>query len=134
MVLLSAYDDFVLQTLAAVPGRLGKLAYLAGLRTDDGQYCHWGLAQVYGEPAARRAVAQAHTRAWIDVLQAPLQLLWQEMAAEDVSESSAQQLTKQRDKMIPSETGGGSVRHFNSVLSALVALCRAQRDANRKAA
>lgn len=138
MVLVSAYDDFVLRTLASVPGLLGKLAYLSELRTSEGGYCHWGLAQVHGEIAARRAIAQAHTQAWMEVLRAPLQSLWQELqpasAEDEPALESAEKLSQQKDKMIPAELGGGSVRHFNSILSVLVALCRAQRDANRKAA
>ena len=138
MVLLSAYDDFVLRTLASVPGLLGKLAYIGRLRTDEGTYSHWGLAQVYGEPTAGRALAQAHTQAWMEVLRAPLPSLWEELQQTSRGKKGAleavKQLSEQREKMIPANLGGGSVRHFSSILSALVALCRAPRDASRKAA
>jgi hypothetical protein len=140
MLLRSPEDDFVLNTLAAVPGVLGRLEYLAGLRTRQGAYCHWGLEQAHGEAAAAQAIARAHTQVWLQLLRTPLPVLLQElrqMQDQNRVLSSLQYLrglAAQVNEMVPEARKGGSLRHFNSILSTLAALCRAQRDASRPAA
>ncbi len=140
MLLLSPQDDFVLNTLAAVPGVLAKLHYIAGLRSSAGAYRHWGLEQVHGEAAAAQAIAHAHTDAWIQVLRTPLPALWQELRQlQDHSEVHSpsdylRDLTAQVNGMVPEGMAGGSLRHFNSILSALAALSRARQGASRQAA
>jgi hypothetical protein len=75
MALFSAADDFSRRTLAALPGLLAKLQYVSGLRRDDGQYAHWGLARVYGEHAARQAIEGIHKDLTLQVLRTPLREL-----------------------------------------------------------
>ena len=60
MTFQSPFDDFVLNSLAAVRGLLARLQYVAGLRRGDGAYAHWGLARVHGENAAYLAASEAH--------------------------------------------------------------------------
>lgn len=140
MLLLSPHDDFVLNTLAAVPGVLAKLKYMAGLRTSTGTYRHWGLEKVHGETAAAQAIARAHTDAWIQFLRTPLPVLFQELRqfAEHSEVHSLSDylgdLAAQVNGLIPEGMAGGSLRHFNSILATLAALCRARQGASRQAA
>ena len=139
MTLLSVSDDFVYTTLRAVPGLLGKLRYLAGLRAEDGRYAHWGLARVYGEPAAQRALAEAHSSIFLQVLRAPMRDLLEDvrqMAAANEEDPGvcAASLRASLSALLPSELGGGSARHFSSVLEALSSLTRWERPATPRAA
>lgn len=136
MTLLSASDDFVCTTLRAVPGLLGKLRYVAGLRAEDGRYAHWGLARVYGEPAAQRTLAEAHLSLFLKVLRAPLKELWEDLrqmaAAEGEKPAAcAESLKASLPALLPPELGGGSARHLSSVLEGLWALSRSKRAATR---
>jgi hypothetical protein len=132
MVLLSALEDFLSRTLGAIPSLLGRLHYLAGLRSGA-HYQHWGLARIYGESAADDAIARAHTEAWLQVLRTPLPLLYRdiqqcpELLTERVGERDGA-----RD-FVPSNLAGGGKRHFSSILRALSALSAAEH-ANRPAA
>ncbi len=136
MTLLSVNDDFVHTTLRAVPGLLGKLRYVAGLRGEDGGYAHWGLARVYGQPAAQRALAEAHLALFLRVLRAPLRELEEDLhltAAADGEKPAAcaRSLQANLAGLLPPELGGDSARHFSSVLAALSSLSRSQRPASR---
>ena len=139
MTLLSVGDDFVHTTLRAVPGLLGKLRYVAELRGEDGRYAHWGLARVYGEPAAQRALAEAHLALFLQVLRAPLRELLEDilqMAAANGEKPAVctQNLQASLPALLPPELGGGSARHFSSVLEGLSSLSRSKRPASRPTA
>ncbi len=128
MTLLSPLEDLVTNTLAALPGLLAKLEYLAGLKTN-GRYGHWGLSRVHGEAVASRTLAQAHEMVITDVLRAPLRDLLEDTTACCVARAQQPhdfllELSKQPSSLLPEEAGGGSSRHFNSVLHALSALSR----------
>jgi len=127
MTLLSALDDFVLRTLAAVPGRLAQLAYVASLR-DTGGYEHWGLSRKHGAITAQAALRDAHSGAFIEVLRAPLASLLAEAAeaAEAENMSLHSYLAHvQRAELTPSVVGGGSKRHLSSALASLLLLSEA---------
>jgi hypothetical protein len=133
MLLLSASEDFVRRTLAAVPGRLGKLFYVGSLHRD-GQYHHWGLARAHGHAAATAAIADSHTNIWLDVLRTPIANLHSEMQAlrEDSGQRSAHWL-KDAAALVPENRAGGTERHFNSILLTLSLLSKAGRRRNRQA-
>ena len=117
MVLMSATEDLALRTLARFKGPWSRLRYLAGTRTED-NYSHWGLERVHGSAAAKQALRAAHTAAWIETLRTPIKELAEEESSrpeEDLGNSHC-----------PPELGGGSVRHFNSVVFALEALARSE--------
>ena len=126
MTLLSAGEDMRYRTLGALGGPLERLAYLATLRGESGQYSHWGLARTYGEPTARSAIAEVHSQVWIEVLRTPIPELVREMVRMDstVRREVLQQLGNSRDKILPADRVGGGVRHFNSVLVALMCLSK----------
>lgn len=132
MSLKSVREDLQTRTLSAISGLLGRLAYLAGLRQQDGSYSHWGLSRVHGEDSAQRALTDAHKSTLSMVLRAPLSQL-----QADVQESSkAQQVPQEKfvsdlqEKealLLPPKSGAGSRRHLSSVLHALSALVRNPR-------
>jgi hypothetical protein len=131
MTLLSAYEDFVRRTLASLPGLLARLVYMGSLRDDAGDYCHWGLSRTFGPGSALEALAQAHTEAWLEVLRTPIPALFAEAQE---SEMGSEAWRGQREKLTPPDAGGGTKRHFNSILLALSLLSQAATEPNQKAA
>jgi hypothetical protein len=131
MTLLSAYEDFVVRTLAPLPGSLAKLVYLGGLRNDDGDYCHWGMSRTYGQGRSSEALAQAHTEAWLAVLRTPIPQLFAETRN---LECGLEGLREQAEKLTPADVSGGTKRHFSSILLALSLLSQAAKEPNPKAA
>ena len=128
MTLLPIKDDFVLRTLAGVPGLLGKLNYVAELREND-QYVHWGLERVFGEETMQRAVADIHRGLFLQVLRTPLRRLLQDAAHSAAAQNSQlrpylQTILKDAHSLVPPKLGGGSEAHFNSVVTALLSLLR----------
>lgn len=136
MALLSALDDLLSRTLAAIPGMLARLEYLSSLKID-GRYGHWGLSRVHGERAARRALVDAHKMLVGEVLQTPLELLVEDSEAAYAAEGREaptylEELAHRESSLLPEEAAkSATTRHFNSVLSALSALTKAQRRATR---
>jgi hypothetical protein len=135
MSLISALQDLQETTLKAVAGCLRGLEYIAGLRDKERGYGHWGLAQVHGDSAAKRALAQAHRSTLSKVLATPFRQL-----VEDAAKSSelagmppvvyTEQLAARSKNLLPPEPGPGSARHLNSVLHALSQMLKnPERDA-----
>ena len=125
-------EDLQERTLRAVSGLLGKLDYLASLRTRDGLYSHWGLERVHGEEATRRALRDAHRAVVSSILRTPLRHLVQ-----DAEESAAIQQTRPSEllqslrehpaEVTPPNPGVGTERHLSSVLHALLCLVKNRR-------
>lgn len=138
MTLYSAVDDFALKTLASVPGVLGKLRYVSRLRRADGTYHHWGLERTFGERHAREAMESHHRELLLTILRMPLKDVLQDAklsaSAEevDVAEYVAA-LRRDAEELVPADIGGGSVRHFSSVVQALGSLAPSCTGANRQA-
>jgi hypothetical protein len=134
MVFLSALQDFVVRTLGSFSGALAKLVYIGELRRD-GDYEHWGLSRAHGEAAAKRAISDAHTQVWLEVLRTPLAKLSGEMRSlfnEDAAGDAVAGWRARPGKLIPPDTSGGSKRHFNSILLALSLLARAGKGSSRR--
>jgi len=129
MTLYSALEDIHENTLRAFAGCLNKLEYLAGLRDKSGSYEHWGFARVYGDLAARKALARAHRSLLSKVLAMPIRNL-----LEDAKQSSeeaglpptafVERLATTSPNLLPNGPGAGSARHLNSVLHALSSLLK----------
>lgn len=133
-MLLSPQDDFEHSTLAAVPGSLSKLAYIAALRRPDGRYYHWGMARRYGEENASTAISRLHSSFFLTMLRTPIVRLWEEVSQAASQAAPAHelgcsgylaQLLNNAELMVPPDLAGGSLRHFNSILAALSALASA---------
>ncbi len=136
MTLHSALEDLQDTTLKAFAGCLNKLEYLSGLRDKSGHYEHWGFNRVYGDAAARKALARAHRALLSNVLAMPIRKL-----AEDAKQSSesaglppaayVERLAAASPNLLPQGPGAGSARHLSSVLHALSSLLKNPgRDAN----
>ncbi len=123
MTLASAQDDFRQRTLGSLPGLWARLRYLAGLRRPAGSYRHWGMSRTFGPETTQRAVGAAHSALFLQLLRTPLRRLQAEFIAED---SSSPELLDW-SLYVPQDLEGGSVEHFNSVVSALTALTEARR-------
>lgn len=138
MTLKSAFEDFSRTTLKAVTGCLRRLEYIAGLRSSEGTYSHWGFGKVYGQTNANRAMATAHRDAVSEVLSTPLGRLLEDV--EDSSQTAGieagnylKKLVQDSSHLLPSDPGPGSARHLSSVLHALLGLERnRERNATRR--
>src|ERR1700719_3023497 len=61
----SAASDLWRNTLSQIPSVFGRLVYLSGLRNmNSGRYEHHGLALVFGEDEANRALKKSHLQAF----------------------------------------------------------------------
>ena len=135
MRLKSALEDFEANTLAAVPGLMGKLYYLGALHDGDGAYRHWGLEKVYGKDAARGAITTCHRALLSRILKTPLPLLLDDVGA---SSANRQLATKEflstltSPHSLPKSPPAASQVHFKSVLHALLALAESGNSANRQ--
>ena len=77
----AAVRDLQERTLADLPGQLTKLVYLSSTRDyNTGEYQHAGLADRYGDEAARRALEQCHQAAFQDLLHTNLADLVKQLA------------------------------------------------------
>ena len=133
MALLSAFEDFVVRTLGTLAGPRSRLAYIGSLRRD-GKYGHWGLERAYGDSVAADTISDAHTEVWLEVLRTPLRKLVEEPADATSASDEMANLVQQERALTPSNLGGGSKRHFSSVLLALSLLCRKAKQKNPPAA
>ena len=133
MALYSAQEDLRDKSLKSVSGGLNKLQYLADLRdTTDIAYSHWGLSRLYGEQAARKALAEEHRLLVATLLGMPLQKLLEDVqrCSEAYGTSPELFLDKLRARkissLLPPDTSSAAERHLSSVLHALSGLVRAQ--------
>lgn len=133
----SPFDDFVLNSLAAIAGLFHKLEYVANLRQEDGSYRHWGLARVHGEDEADQAAMEAHRLLFSKVLNTPLATLLDDAESQFATGRETEEyfdyLSQRLPRLAPEGTGKGPVLHFNSVLHAVSALERARSRASRPA-
>jgi hypothetical protein len=127
MNVADSLENFVRRTLGVVPGLWHKLAYLASLRKDSGEYEHWGLSKRYGNEATRSALGSAHSGVFIDVLRKPVSTLLDEVkenaAEQNLPEKEyVEELWLSRKPMIPTHLAGGSQKHFELTLKTLRSL------------
>jgi hypothetical protein len=138
MRLLSPIDDFLSNTLSALGSLLDRLEYVAGLQSD-GKYQHWGLSKTYGEQTAHEVIEEVHRFNYLETLRSPLKVL-----ADEVSRGAAQKgldevsyvrdLSAVSPKLTPSKPTGGSAKHLESVLAALLKIVLNRKRATRRAA
>ena len=138
MTLYSPLEDFMHRTVSHIPGLWGKLDYVASLRAEEGQgeYEHWGLARVFGAEPAQKALEQAHRNLVLQVLRTPLPALVDEARRSAERQNTplnvfVDSLSSRGERLLPVRLGGGSAKHFSSVLLALstLAACPPPRTA-----
>src|SRR5437016_960633 len=119
MTILSAQLDFVHRTLAALPGRFSKLVYLAGLRNGWGENEHLGLVRTYAEVPAKKAIKQAHSEVFLEVLRTPLAKLVSDYESFRDSGDDTRQgdLFESTAELAPRDLGGGGRKHFNLIVN-----------------
>lgn len=131
MSLFSAFDDFLQTSVQAVPGTLGKLSYVSGLRRgESGEYVHWGLSRVHGDREAQQAMAEVHRLVFSEVLSTPLRRLLDDTVQHSEPGETSRYLDELQERchnMMPANPGAGSASHFSSVLQALLLLARARQ-------
>jgi hypothetical protein len=138
MSIFSVDEDFVRNTLDAIPGLWGKLRYVSSLRKgDDGRYEHWGLMRKYGENAAEKSIRGIHRELALRILRMPLRELMKETAggaaqSEIPLREFVTRLIAEQNLLLPNDLGGGSARHFTTVVEALSCLTQPDRGANRQ--
>jgi len=65
----SAASDLWRNTLSQIPSVFGRLVYLASLRNvNSGQYEHHGLALLFGEEEANKALKKSHSQVFAEWL------------------------------------------------------------------
>lgn len=133
MTIKTPLEDFVRTTMAAVPGYWHKLIYLANLRSSPGTYDHWGMARRYGLTASHSAISAAHCDLFIQVLRTPIKSLMQDANSEGPTNSfyeaeSLEEVWQNRERMLPTDLGGGSAQHFEVTLLTVRKLIQAQKD------
>jgi hypothetical protein len=139
MRLKSALEDFEANTLGAVPGLLGRLSYVGGLRdgkgTGTGRYEHWGLARVYGDDAAQSAIRASHRVLLSEVLKKPLAVLLKDVPASCANEHLTEsEFLAALAQSSPKPLSPAARAHLGSVLSALSALVENRENANPRGA
>ncbi len=122
MTLSSAYEDFRQRTLASLPGVWARLRYIAGLRLPGNGYQHWGLSRTFGADNVQKAVGAVHSELFLELLRTPLRQLSGEFDAEKSSQD-----VLDWSLYVPAEVAGGSLTHFNSIVSTLMALSETRR-------
>jgi len=132
MQLLSADDEFVLKTLQEVPGCLGKLEYLNGLRDERGQLGHWGLEKIHGARKAKAALEKAYQRVLGKMLQTPMRELWNEYldGCEEIGEQPHARIRRIQKSIVehmPDEMGPAQQAHINLVLDVLCLLAEKEQ-------
>jgi hypothetical protein len=138
MRLLSPIDDFLSNTLSTLGSLLDRLEYAASLQQSEGKYQHWGLARTYGEETAHEVIQEVHCFNYLQTLRTPLKVLGDEVnraaAHKGLDEISyVRDLTAISPKLIPNKHTGGSAKHLESVLAALLKIAQSRKRAIRQA-
>jgi hypothetical protein len=137
MSLKSALQDIKETTLSAVSGLLGKLSYLASLRSGQGRYEHWGMQSVHGVESSERALRQAHLEVMARVLRTPIPSLMEDLkqssqASGIASQEYVEKMRRRFDNLLPEgRENSPASTHLNSILVALSSLQRNRGRATR---
>jgi len=138
MAVKSAYEDLHHFTLGKIAGAWGKLTYLAGRRTSEGEYEHWGFARVHGAAEAQEVFLEAHRSILATILHTPLNTLSKDLressAAEKVTASSyVSKLCSEPEHLLPSDCSKMTELHLVFLLQTL-SLLENRKERNLRSA
>jgi len=124
MPVKSAYEDLRRFTLGKIEGAWGKLAYLAGRRTSEGEYEHWGFTREHGTEATQEAFLEAHRSLLEEILHTRIQWLRKDLqqssAAEEVrAPSYVSKLGSAPERLLPSDCTKMTELHLLYLLQTL---------------
>lgn len=135
----NASDDLRNRTLAAIPGELARLVYLASTRDyNSGRYHHEGLSARFGFEQAQEALQDAHRAVFFRLSSLSLERLVEELetylrasheAAGDFIQTW-QELEPYRIA-IPKETDAAQVQLFLSNVRIGLEILRCRQEGNR---
>jgi len=128
MKFFPAFDDFMIRSVAAIPGTWERLRYVAGLRQSDGGYAHWGMTRTYGADVAQRTMRSAHEEVLRDVLRTPLSDLLDEVSTEPESRHAVPS-----PSLAPAGASASYGLHFAWLCESLRAIVTARKTARRAA-
>ena len=115
-----------------VRGLWAKLAYVARLRDQKGEYQHWGLMRCHGSDQARSAMREVHEQVYAELLRSPFP-----RSLEELNLSAAWMRQSNRDYIerfdvidtgyIPASMVKRTQRHFRALVEGLQTLLRASQ-------
>src|SRR5579884_2691372 len=128
----TAAADLWRNTLSQIPSVFGKLVYLSSLRSPiSGKYEHHGLALVFGEDEAGRALRKSHGQAFADWLsfdleqqKADLDLYLSSIAADKRSIVDTWLSVRTYRTFIPASAKAVEKRLYMAEIEALIALLK----------
>lgn len=132
MTLEAAISDLKRRTLPRLPGDVARLIYLAATRDyNTGRYYHEGLARVFTEEIAGRALQECHNEVFQDLTRASIQELLREVELYVSSGCAAtDQFVEFWEKIepyrvaIPLASDSVSAQLFNSNVKIVLAILR----------
>jgi hypothetical protein len=126
MKLFSAVEDFVNETLASIPSKLGRLRFIAAMN-KNGSYKHWGMSKRHGADEAQKAISEAHSDSFEKVLTSPVpNLALEEHETAEYSGRPEIELAS----ALPSDLRGGTRRHLKWILRVVGLLSRDSKTMN----
>ena len=135
MRLKSAFEDFEANTLGVVPGLLARFSYVGRLHDGKGSYDHWGLAKVYGDEAAQKAMRASHRALLSEVLKKPLAVLVNDVLATCSNEQvTEKEFLAMLAESSPKPLSPAARAHLEAVVSALSALLESRSNASPQGA
>jgi|ERR1700722_8961002 hypothetical protein len=138
MTLKSAYDDLRQRTMEKIPGTLERLQYVAGLRSSNNGYKHWGFERQHGNEETQGAFTKVHKTLVRTVLRTPLNVLRGDLELSSVAHAAnplsyASQLSTGSDRLLPSKCPKETELHLVSVLQTLLVLANRGDESSRSA-
>ena len=138
MPLLSALEDLVQRSLAALPGVWEKVHFLDELRGENGGYQHWGLEQKYGAEAAQAAMTEAHADLVEELGSTRLAELWlsanQAAYREQVDVEEYLKKVRNSGDGVPKDLRGMMPEHYRYVMTNLSRVARFRSSPTQTAA
>lgn len=133
----TAAADLWRNTLLQIPSVFGRLVYLSSLRNAvTGKYEHHGLALMFGDDEARRALRKSHVRAFADWLRfnleeqkADLDLYLSTVAADKPSIVEHWLTAAAYKTFVPSSAATVDKRLYVADIEALIALLKNEHAA-----